>query len=476
MTTPTPTTTIRDLLAQVEGGLQAHVPRLDEARTARDYYEMKNERHLEARRDETWDDFRHRPKRFDLLTREAVEALTEHLYTPGPVRVWEGSPAAAEWLAATYERIGINARMHHADVLSHLGGVVALEVAIEAVDDQAEADAGAADGEVCVYVYGADEYTVWTSLSDPSEPWAVCTRTCDPLSQVTEYRLWTADTRWTFRSRSAVGATAGGRVADLVDETPNPLGRLPFVFASYEPAVDTFWVACPGPLLAEVNHGLDRAWSNLAQAVEEHLCPIGIARNVRSDFRLRRVPGGFAILPKDAQSINGQGTPDLEYLQATIDAETAIREAESAAERALRQVGVPPTRGRGSASASSGIALLVEAEPLLRRARTRQPHWSQIEQELAELLLTVGGQDAEGRLALSWPEYVSLIPDAGLADAEERDLALGLTSRLEILQRRRGITRDAAVALLERLAADAIDEARIAAGPLAPPPEAEPTP
>ena len=451
---------------EIEAGLVKHAERMTAAKLARDYAEGRNRAYLEARPQESWADYRDRPKRYRRLALYAVGQLCAHLYTPGPVRSWEGDEAVEEYLEATYERLGINAVMRHADTLATIGGVCAIETAVED------------DGLLRLYTYGSDEFTAWTSFRDPLTPWAVCTKTCDPLDQVTEYRLWTADERRTYRTRSAAGRTAGGRVADLVETVPNPLGRLPFTYVWYQPPVDTFWVDGVGGLLAEANADLDRALSDLAQAVREHLCPIGLARNVDPRFRLHRIPGGFQVLPKDAAGKTGEGAePKLEYLQAVVDVESALREAESYADATLQDLGIPLAPARGDASASSGIALLIEDLPLLTRYRSRQPTFARYEDTLARLVALVGlGREPAGSLACHWPDVVSILPDATLQEADERDLALGLTSRLEILQRRRGITREAAIELLQRLESDRLEEARIAQGILAPEPEAEAEP
>lgn len=357
------------------------------------------------------------PIRRSHLLHHAVETLCEHLYNPGPQRFWDGpggdrgGRSAAALLATVAARNRLDTLMQTADRLATLGGAAAIEIHVDPVAPAAEA-AGWPRDCVELYLYGPDEFAVWTAAEDPVVPIAVCTRSGDAWSGGIQYRLWTSDEWFVLQAPEQ----AAGR-PELIDAGENPYGTLPFSFVWYQVPVNSFWQIAPGRPLLAAGRQIDRALSRLAKAVEESLCPIGIARNVDPTFRLVREPGSFQILRPDNAALHLRGMePSLNYLATPVDVAAAWLDIERYEESVLRHLGLPPRRSRGGGTLSdaprSGLALLIEDLPLLNRARARRLPFAEYEQALATKILACAGsvwsrpdllrESAEGLLSLEW--------------------------------------------------------------------------
>jgi hypothetical protein len=302
--------------------------------------------------------------------------------------------------------------------------------------------------------------------------------TIDRYDLQTRYRLWTDDELRTFLTERAV-ATAGGRVAEMQGPPEvNPYGMIPFAFVHYVLPINDFWEPGIGDFLTEGEIRVNDRLSRLEQAIHKHLIPIPIVKDAPDGFQLiLGQPNLFVRLNRRASPPSGDfgqqpPTPEISYLQADIDIQGAWEDLTNYVNQVLESARVPRSAVRmEQTGVASGISLMVEQEPLLNRARHRQPMFSIYEEQLARLILAVAGifyrrpplvrAARDGHLQLAWP-----LPSLTVQTDDWLNLQLvkeqaGLTSKIMITMETYCVDRDRAIEILEQVAEDKEDEARI---------------
>lgn len=462
---------------EVEAGLPNEQGRLAEAIVNADYLAGDNEKYIPSRPAENWIDFANRTKRTSQITRRVVEVLCDHLYNPGPSRTLAGSPEADAWLAQVYGDNHINALLYEADTASTLNHVSMIQVAAT----------GDAARPITLTHWDSSQYAVYLDPDDCRRVQAVVT--IDRYDEQTRYTLWTDDQLKVFTTQKlGPGQTSGGRTARLESVEPNEYGFLPFAFFHYSLPCREFWTASPGTAIRKMNASVDIRLSALEEAASKHLNPVGIAINVDEAFRPILRPGDFLRLPAaEVGSIaNPVPVPDLKFLQAVLDFGGQWSDLNNFIDHSLECFGVPASAIRlEQSSSASGIRIIAEQAPLLSRARRRQPLWSQAETRLASVVLAVGAYStgrtdlaaaaSDPHLDLSWPEPRIPIPDQVADLLDQWELDHGLTSEIELLAKRRGFTRDQALAHLKRIAADKAELTSLGLTPTPPATPAVPT-
>lgn len=455
---------------EVQAGLKHDQERLDSALVAENYYRGRGLQYLERRPQETDEDFRGRPKRTSKLTRRVTRLLSSQLWGRPPMREVEGSAAITKWYQSTLAAAQADVRLVAADRSATLGHAAAIEV--EASGDPRR--------PVRLWVWKPHEFTVWTREDDPTDVWAVCTRSRIPHGPGRvrcRYRVWTAFERRTYYTKpyGPMEPTAGRRADQFEPAESGPSlypGVLPFVFVRFESAVSEFWEGGIGEALCELNGEADRSLSDLAQHVQEHLNPIGWARNLQAGSTIRDTPGRFVHLVGDAgyRTGDGGGEPELGYLQASLAAEQAWDELRTYVDQTLEELEVPAaTRpSLDGVTDLSGVAIVAKQMPFIEMARTRQPLAGEVETELFAKVCAVVARHHEGqpgaaklepaardpRLVTTWPEPKLPLPTADRDQGDQWELEQGLTDPIEVLARRRGITlaqaEDLAAQMAER--------------------------
>ncbi len=450
---------IADLENEIRAGLPNESRRVAEAQRNMDYYNLENERYIPMREAESPYDYRNRPKRALPLVREVIGILADHLYNPGPGRRVEGSDLATEWLERVYADNHVDSLFQAADAFSTLNDVVAFQVA--ATGDPAR--------PIRLHLFGAEEFAVWTSVDDPSKPWAVCT--ISRFDARTRYQVWDQYQYRTYYTKQWDPLmTSGGRVAEIEPSEcgENPYGVLPFSFVHAETPVRQFWTVGVGTALREANARIDAEISQLAEAVQYYANPIPIAVNVDERWRPVIRPGSFIHVPAALPlSIGGDSppVPSLSYLQSNLDISGLWLDCERHLTNVLEGMRVPLSSIRiEPAGSKSGVAIVAEQAPLLSRARRRRREYQRYETELARTCLMVAGAyydradlwnaGISARLVLSWPEPEIPIPGPDRDAADRAELEMGLASRVQLLMRRRGITREQAILEIERIDED----------------------
>lgn len=462
------------VIREVKSGLQNERTRIMEAFENLAFYLHEGLRWMPRRGSEGQFDWQSRPHRDSGFTRQLIEVLCDHLYNPGPKRT-HIVPAANDYLELVYETTHIDAVMHEAEKLSSLNNVAAIQV--EATGDP--------DSPIRLHLWGSEEFHVFCHPDDPTKPCAVVT--IDRFNGQTRYRLWFHDLVYTYMTRPVNNdTTSGGRIAWETPESPeeNTYGIIPFAFVHYSFPVRDFWTPGVGSFIRAGQVRIDTRLSALDESLQRHLDPWIFAYGVDPLWNpviqpglITRVPTGSANLSSGDYS---PGVPPrIEALQPSIDIVGAWEDAKNFANQVMEAIRVPPGSVRMDTNqVGSGIQLVVEQAPLLKRAKSRRHLFTRFEQDLARVILIaagthygrpdlVGSAKRSANLSLSWPEPTIPIPGPDRDQADQWEYSIGLVSRLELLERRRGLSRDQAIAELKRIA----DDERIAqdAYPLGPP-------
>ena len=461
-----------DLYArEVEAGLPNEKRRLDALDENEAWYNHDAERYLPKRDAETDWDFQARPKRESGLLNECVSILCDHLYNPGPTReLKDDESEGAEFLRKVYEQNLINAIMQQADVLSTLNDVAAIQV-----------DVGDGDFDIQpirLMLWGGNEFHVWCHPNDPLDPVAVCT--IDRYDNQERRRLWNEVEVRTYLTRKflAGGEISGGRVGKEVDRRQHDYGCLPFSFVHYEQPSRFFYTHGIGTFLRRVQARVDDRLSRLDESIQKYLAPIPVAEGVGPDFNPVVEPGRFIrLVSPPFTGVTGDfsapmATPKLSYLQAQLDVASTWEDLTNFINQCLEAARVPLSYARmEQTGTASGIALIVEQDPLIRRAKKRRLAFGLYETELAKCILMCAGNhygipvlvtEAEGLdLMLGWPESKIATPGPERNEEDTWRVQMGLVSRIGLLMERDGCSQAQAIQKIKQVAKDRKLEARI---------------
>ena len=308
---------------EIRKGLPSHAGRLARAYVNEEFFAGRNAAWVKRRSSEEWVDRVTRPIRTSKLTRKVCRVLSEHLYSPGPMRNFTGMPNGVKaWLNSVYEANHINALMQKADQKTVLNSTCAIQVCC----------GGRVEKPVSLYLWGAHEYAPFMYPTDPTVPWAVVTiqRNHRYEAGQSEERLrfeaWSRDehrvyvTKWQVCMRydqffpdQIYQGLFGNPAMPVQGESgipagsgKNPYGCLPFQFIHDELPVCSFWEGGIGNSLVECNLELDREMSDLAQVVKAHMAPDGFLRNVSPSWRREKRPGSWQLLTPGKNGESGR--------------------------------------------------------------------------------------------------------------------------------------------------------------------------
>lgn len=454
------------VLAEVAKGLPCERERLACAFENMAYADLDHAAWEDERREgETEFDFLHRPKKRTGFLHQALNRLCSHSYNPGPHRV-SGDAAVDKVLQSAYAANHVDSVMSEAERLSTVNDVAAVQVRWVRGRGKGK--------DVDLQVWGAEEFCVFADPDDPREAGAVVT--IDRADETTRYRVWFPDAVHTFLTGKAGGAdgkgTAGGVVAHELygSPAPNPYGILPFAFVPYRPQVRQFWTKSPGTFLRQAECTVNRQASELAEAIVKYSCPVAWFKNVGVEFNPEVGAGRFLRLMRGGPAYSGDGytdsgDPEAGYLQAELAIESIWMDIRNTLDQCAEACDLPPSALRlDYTDAPSGMSLVARAFPLLERARLRRPIYQRAETRLARVILAVtaamtgdAALAARARaleLALGWAEPRLPIPGPERDAADAWEIGLGAKSRLQVIEERRGLTREQALEHLRQVAED----------------------
>jgi hypothetical protein len=401
-----------------------------------------------------------RPKVATLLTRQAINELAKGLYSPGPTRELKGGDQAS--YEGLCQASHLNSMLQEADAMTWLHGVYSIQVC-PTLDPAAP---------IRLDPWRADEFTVWLREDDPRQPWAVLVRSVFEMRRQVRYQAWTDTEVRTYWSQPGdiEEAAPGGRLLTMDQglSGPHDLGCLPFVFFHNREPVCSFFTPGLGKPLADAEAVLNLHASDLAQSVQCHCIPMTFAENVATMSRHLHRPGDLV----DVVASNRDREAKIFQAQPSLQVEEVWGHIDSYADRVLAALDLPLTVSpRERTYAESGVALMVRRQPMLDAWKARQPLFSAAEEKLAQVADRVATrQDRTISLVVSFPEPRIPLPTPERNDADTWELDQGLTSRVRLLQERKGLTRAQALDWMRQTVEDLKEERDIyGEGPQEPP-------
>lgn len=237
---------------------------------------------------------------------------------------------------------------------------------------------------------------VWWDAEDPRRITRVVQRTALPADEArARYGL----------SRTARSAATGPTIVledwrldrftltvgdEVVRDTPNPFGWLPYVIFANAPRPQEFWGESDLADLLDVQRELNRRLSVLARVLELSGNPIAVLENVEGAEGIQVGPGALWELPEGARAylldlLGGGGIGlHLQYVDLLY--------------RVLHDLAETPRTAFGDAGRNlSGAALEVEIQPLVQKVKRKRRVWESVFARrnalVLDLLARFGGLD-----------------------------------------------------------------------------------
>jgi hypothetical protein len=467
---PKPPVNLKPFADECEAGLPNAKTDIDGAMKRQAFFDYDGFRYeADFKRDaESSFDYQGRSHRPSGFLRQCIEILTEDVYAPGPSREWQDEAGDA-LLQQVWRDNHIDPLMSEAERLCTLNDVAAIQI-----------DAG--DGDytakpITYRLWGREQFHCWTDPDDVTRPVAVVT--LDKYDMQTRYRLWNELEVITFLTKKA-SEMKGGRVAYQVGAPePHDYGCIPFTFVPYTLQIRDFWVSSIGELLGKVEIAIDNRLSTLDESISKHMNPIPVAEGVPDAWKPIVEANRFMRMPLAAPRIGPTGGYEpgerarIYFLDRRIDVSGAWLDCENYMNAALTAARVPLSAARmEQAGVASGISLLVEHAPLLKRARKRQGAYKIHETSLGRKTLVCAGNHygkpelvaaaAAGDLLLGWPQASVPIQTPDQLEMVQAEIRTGFKSYFAGLQQWYGIGHDEAVQMAKSIEADNKELATVA--------------
>jgi hypothetical protein len=407
----------------------------------------------------------HHSDRQSWILREIVAIKTNNLYKQSPTRRLPGNDEATDWLESIYKQNGIFAKWQAADRLSMVADIAFFGVG--ATGDPNDA--------IRINLYGSDQIAAWSSPEDPTKPVAICVIADHPDTDkvVRTYTLWTDEKIFTFEAKAAANVAHSNMEPPALTKTEtNPYGIIPFVAVHYEFPSYSFWTASPGTYLYRINRYLNWRLTEIAKLIRDNP-PMKVIENADANFQppqpfrsqdFLQVPGAGPGSSKDGSFRYEQA--NLGFVSQEWD------DLDHLIDHTCECCGVPPAAYRQvQTTGKSGSALMVEQTSLLEWVKSRQHAFAEYEAALAKVCLQVQvayyGETAltpaldDFSLTVKWADLYPNIPGDARDKADEWDLRLQLTSKIQLLMKRNSMTREEAVAHLQQVETDLKEEQAI---------------
>lgn len=446
----------------IDNGLANERDRLGDAARCFDFFRGNFEAY--PTREESWYYKRRDRRRTRRIMRRIIEVVTEGDYKKPPARRLAAGDEATAWLDRCYKAAGMAALWPRADRYSHVAGACAIEFF------------GVADPETIVSarLWSAADLVVWCEPFDPTVPAAV--GVIDAHDATYRLRVWTPLELLTFERRKAPSPAEADRQWRLVGQEANPYGVLPFAFVHLELPAGDFWEGRElGDFLAHLNDNLNGQLDDIGDNTRFGITPTPVAKDVAPDQDLpgQLKPGQWLRLKAAIESLMGETPPDPRLEFVTPPSEyvgVAWDDMNRYLNAALEDCGIPPgaIRLEGDANAESGVAILIQSGPLVKRAEVRRQDLATFENAAARVAAAVAAGhlrafahavpawlDATAAdptpLALKWPPLYVQLPGAERDRGDSWRLANGIADVVDLLQERDDLTTDEAWEKLRQL-------------------------
>ena len=458
---------------EIIDGLKNERPRMDKAREIRDYYEGNFEpyqqdygKRLGIREDREI-------RRAIPYVRAVIDAKVRRLYMTPPKRVITDQPEASKYLEEIYAKGRVTPKLKDAIVYAGLGGACAIQVEPNQPKDDAQTQATLSllRPAVGFRIWPADEFAVWCSPDEPIAPYAVAV--LDKYDNQTRCRLWTPEILATYVTKKwdQTGNTKGTRVFERISVEENFLGLTPFAFMWWKAPTKDFWSWCPGYELMRAN---ESANARLTKINDDTIFtrPMTFARNVREDWKAPdRYKAGDIVRLAGLHETIGEGEgPSLDSNIADLSYLSSDREELEAYLELMGDLhGVPKEQWRNrSNGATSGVAILSEALPVIEDCEARQIFLEEVEQDLAlvtlmtvqnwlgesagDALAPIQAALADFSLSVQWPPLTKNRPGPDYDQHNQFLLVNELSSPIQVYQEMAGISEQEAIEHFEKAA------------------------
>jgi hypothetical protein len=459
---------LRKYQREIEAGLPNEKQWLDQAQEKLDFYHyqgFKWERRF--RRDaESSFDYQGRSHRGSGFLNETVGKLCDHLYSPGPARRWS-EDSGDELLQRVYLDNHINALMLEADEQSTLNNFCAIQI-----------DPGVGDFAVKPITYrfwGREQLVVWADPDNANVPEVICT--IDRYDEQTRVRAWTDTQCWTFLSKKQRpdNLSDGTVLYPVGPPVDHGYGCLPFTLVHYRlPLRGLDMVVAVGEFLFKAEVAIDDRLFRTDESIHKHLNPIPWAKGMPDQWKPILEAQRFIRLPSAMPHLSVSGGyetgdyAEIGYVQVTIDVAGAWEDLNNYILQALDAAGIPRSSVRmETVGVASGISLIVEQEPLIKRAETRRPMWCAYETDLGKRTLILCGNHygmselltagEKGHIITAWPQARLAVNTPDKLELGIGEVQAGLKSHLMLIQDWYGVGRDEAIEIAEQIALDQAD-------------------
>ncbi len=206
------------------------------------------------------------------------------------------------------------------------------------------------------------------------------------------------------------------------------------------------------------------------ESVAKYLNPIPIAKGVDALWKPNVEPGRWIRMPLANPTLTEQGYQPgeyatMEYLEAHVDVGGAWEDLTNYINQALEAAEIPKSAVRmEETGVQSGISLIIEQEPLIKRAEKRRGVFAVYEQDLAYRTLWCAGNhygksdlvrsSEAGSLVPGWPSSRIAVLTQDVLDVEVAKVQQGVQSHLMMIQNIYGCTRDEAIEHIKQVQAD----------------------
>jgi hypothetical protein len=262
----------------------------------------------------------------------------------------------------------------------------------------------------------------------------------------------------------------------------------------YELPIQQFYGVAIGEFLFKAEVSIDNRLMSLDESIGKYLNPIPVAEGVDALWKPNIEPGRWIRMPRAAPTINAEGNYEpgefarLYYVQAEIQVTAAWEDLKDYIEQAIEAAGIPKSAVRmEQMGVASGISLIVEQEPLLKRAEGRRITYTTYEDDLGKRSLTCAGNHygkpellaaaEKGAIVAVWPQARLAVNTPDKLEMGMQEVQAGLKSHLQLIQDWYNVGREEALEIVKQIQEDTKELAKafpeMAAANALPDPEKE---
>lgn len=167
---------------------------------------------------------------------------------------------------------------------------------------------------------------------------------------------------------------------ELIDQRPNPLGRIPVVHIANVPVSASPWGLSDIYDIIPLNREFNEKMTEISDIINYHAAPVTIITGAKASQLERGPKKVWAGLPKDAQVFNLEMQSQLATPMAYVETiKRAMHEMTGVPETALGQ--------SQPISNTSGVALSIQFQPLMNRRAMKILQYSQGLEQINELII-----------------------------------------------------------------------------------------